>query len=301
MTSDHASAARTDSTYPDLSQVVQRVSAPEYVNDPTTHLFLAAGEKILTEQLVGTTEKRPNVEKVYASMLQWISRPQVAKRAGKLNHADLRPTEHAFRKRWREQMHYVRDLLAYVMRDDVWRQHSANATAASADLFKSMPFDEAIEAITYREISEVLVNPSFSLQATFQAMAQYDSEISAELRKSYAFMLEAWSEFYEQVVESLGVRLRPGVDMQMMANALNVAADGTMFRLLAGRDDSLMNEENRTTVLGFIAKALVVACFTDEDDPASLDDVVRAFSIDLAHPTRNSSTNRNGGKETSAG
>lgn len=171
-------------------------------------------------------------------------------------------------------MHYVRDLLAYVMRDQAWREHVTEAVAASRQILDDRPLDEAIEQIAYQELRTSRSESTYRIQTVFQTIAPTDEQTAQMMREIYALAVGSWTSFYRDAFDSFGLRLRPDVTFEDFANALNVAADGVMLRMLVGENPSIVDDANQRSILGLIAMALVAAC-ADLGDGMPLRDAIR--------------------------
>lgn len=259
----------------DLSEIITHVARSEMATDEVTIAFLDAGETLLHRYFLGTAPEPGAAESLYSRILLWVSRPAVSKEAQRrADAAGRKATESAFRHRWHEQMHYVRDLLAYVMRDQAWREHVADSIAASQEILDNRPLDEAIEQIAYQAPWRSRSESTYRIQTVFQTIAPTDEQTARMMREIYALSVQSWTNFYRDAFDSFGLRLRPDVTFEDFANALNIAADGVMLRMLVGKNPAIVDDANQRSILGLIAMALVAAC-TDLGDGMPLRDAIR--------------------------
>jgi hypothetical protein len=108
----------------------------------------------------------------------------------------------------------------------------------------------------------------------FQTIAPTDEQTARMMREIYALAVGSWTSFYRDAFDSFGLRLRPDVTFEDLANALNVAADGVTLRMLIGKDPAIVDDTNQRSILGLIAMALVAAC-ADLGDGMPLRDAIR--------------------------
>jgi hypothetical protein len=276
-TTDASDAAENAGEKPDLCGIVTHIRKPELANDEVTRLFLDTGEALLLRYFTADNDDRTVAEALYERMLQWVSRPAVSQLASKSSSPIAgRATQSAFRHRWPEQMHFLRDLIAYVMREEQWHAHLSESTERSYADLSALPLDEAVERIAYREARSQIDRRTYRIQTVFQTVAPKDPEMAASVRDIYALSIGAWTRFYRNALEELGLSLRPDVSVEDLANALNVAADGLSIRLLVGDDPSVIDHDRQRSILGLIAIALVVACI-DAGDGTPLRKLLRNF------------------------
>ena len=277
----------------DLSDLLSEVwHADVLANDPCTREFLQAGERLLHDILVRDAGGRPGRARVpFDELLACVSRRQVVDEAegswtGPGGNAG-KPTESAFRYRWKTQAGYLRDLAIYSLRS---RLESPDQTRKAAWLLFGTgeeaghgTFDEKIDELAYREVLALKNDKAFRLQMIFQAILAHDDQVADALRRVDNAHVEAWKKFYAEAFGRLGLRLRPDVSWDDLAHALHAAGEGVVFRALLPTASQVpasarpLDPGKPTSLLAKIAMAIVVA-FTDPGDGEPLRHAVRRLA-----------------------
>lgn len=273
--------------------------ADTQATNPRTREFLEAGQELLHSGLARDLGQPPDPEGVrsrapFDELLAWVSRRRVVDQAIRRHpkRKSGRPTESAYRYRWRTQTGYLRDLVIYALRPRLATPEE-KARAARV-LFQDGPLDKAIDQISYNEVVSLNKDKAFRLQMVFQAILSHDDRVANALRRIDETNLDAWKAFYQHGLDHFGIKLRPDVDLDDFAHVLRAATDGAVFRsLLPVKNDSVpsalaIDHEAKTSrPLALIAMALIVA-FADPGDGKPLRQVVR----ELARPDRDRTETR---------
>lgn len=286
----------TDDRLDDLLSEVWH--ADTQANNPRTREFLEAGQELLHSGLARepgepTDTRNDRFRAPFDELLAWVSRRRVVDRAARRQGQKGKPSESAYRYRWRTQTGYLRDLVVYALRP---RMASPEETEKAARvLFRSSFLDEAIEKISYDEVSNLNSDKAFRLQMVFQAILSHDDYVANALRRIDATNFEAWKAFYQEALDGLGVTLRPDVGLDDFAYALQAAGEGVVFRsLLPVKSDcppaarAIDHDKETSRPLALIAMALLVA-FADPGDGRPLRQVVRELAPPGALSTRSGS------------
>lgn len=279
-----------DRLYDLLSEVWH---ADTLATNPRTREFLQAGEELLHSGLArdpgeqlspgGARSRAP-----FDELLAWVSRRRVVDQAIRRHpkRKSGRPTESAYRYRWRTQTGYLRDLVIYALRPRMARPEET--ARAARVLFQDGPLDKAIDQIAYSEIANLSKDKPFRLQMVFQAILSHDARVADALRRIDETNLDARKAFYRHGLDHFGIKLRPDVDLDDFAQALQAASLGILFRsLLPVKGDSIPaalaidHDEKTSRPLALTAMALIVA-FADPGDGKPLRQLVR----ELAGPDR---------------
>ncbi len=277
----------------DLSNLLSEVwHADVLANDPCTREFLQAGERLLHDILArDANEPQDGTRAPFDELLACVSRREVVDQATRtwavLGSAGSKPTESAFRYRWKTQTGYLRDLTIYSLRS---RLASPDQTRKAAEiLFGSdkdagrWTFDESIDQIAYSEVLDLKNDKAFRLQMIFQAILAHDDQVANALRRVDNTNVDAWKKFYEDAFGRLGLRLRPDVSWDDLAHALHAAGEGVVFRALLPATNQIpssaqpLDHGKPTSLLAKIAMAIIIA-FTDPGDGEPLRDAVRRLA-----------------------
>jgi hypothetical protein len=269
--------------------------ADTLADNPRTREFLDAGQELLRSGLARSSSEQSDPKggggkAPFDELLAWVSRRKVVDHAASRYSGGKsgQPTESAYRYRWRTQAGYLRDLVIYALRS---RMATPKETAKAKDvLFKERPFDRAIDRIAYDEVRDLNEDPAFRLQMVFQAILAHDDYVANALRRIDKTNFETWREFYQEALNQLGIKLRPDVDLDDFAYALQAAGEGVVFRsLLPAKSETIpaalaIDHKNKTSrPLALIAMALLVA-FADPGDGKPLREIV----CELAAPPKGS-------------
>jgi hypothetical protein len=277
----------------DLSDLLSEVwHADVLANDSCTRQFLQAGERLLHDILARDAGEVPGRARVpFDELLACVSRRQVVDEAAgwwtRQGGIAGKPTESAFRYRWKTQAGYLRDLAIYSLRS---RLESPDQTRKAAWLLFGAgeeaghgAFDEKIDEIAYREVLDLKNDKAFRLQMIFQAILAHDDQVANALRRIDNAHVEAWKNFYADAFGRLGLRLRPDVSFDDLAHALHAAGEGVVFRALLPETSEVplsarpLDHHKPTSLLAKIAMAIIVA-FTDPGDGEPLRHVVRRLA-----------------------
>ncbi|ACL42401.1 hypothetical protein Achl_4450 (plasmid) [Pseudarthrobacter chlorophenolicus A6] len=264
----------------DLSGIVtnlKRVRAQsrmKLANDSLTRAFLDAALS-LTEDLfsapsvAGDEEVRPT--------MSYLSKPKVLSRAQQ-DHAHLVPTEAKFRDRWAAHQHFLADFIAYALTARHWSLQIALADRSAELLTSGADFSKAVHEVAYEDLKLVLDLPAYRFQLLAVASSAADSVASDALSSMYSTLSDAWCQLYVRVFDHYGVRFRKGVSIEMFNIILQSTAEGLGMRLLAGVDEPILNHEEKSSLLGTAALALMLA-FLDAGDDLTLEELAeRALS-----------------------
>jgi len=283
----------------DLLDLLSEVwDADRQANNPRTREFLDAGQELLHSGFTGAPGGTPGtttgrLRAPFDELLDWVSRRRVvdqARRAwDKRGHGQgSPPTEAAYRYRWRTQTGYLRDLVVYALRPRMARPEETSK-AADVLLGEHGPLDEKVDRVAYDEVLNLHDDKAFRLQMVFQATLAHDSHVANALRRIDETNVQAWKALYQEVLDRLGLRLRPDVDMDDLAYALQATGEGVVFRsLLPARPDAppsalpLDHQHKTSRPLALIAMAILIAC-TDPGDGKPLRQAVRELAIPPEH------------------
>ncbi|MDQ0618256.1 hypothetical protein [Arthrobacter globiformis] len=271
----------------DLSDVITNLrrvrvaSRKKLANDDLTRAFLDAALK-LTEDLFVRAPSN-NDEGVRPTM-SYLSRPKVLAKTQQ-DHGHLVPTGGKFRDRWASQQHFLADFISYALRARHWSLHIALAGRSKELLTKGENFSKSVHQLAYEDLMLVLDLPAYRFQLLAVASAEADTVASTALSAMYATLSQAWCDLYSNVFNHYGVSFRPGLTLEMFNIILQSTAEGMGMRLLAGVKEPLVNHEEKSSLLGTAALALMLA-FLDTGDNMTLETLAEAS---LRRPNPNTS------------
>jgi hypothetical protein len=278
----------------DLLDLLSEVwDADRQANNPRTREFLDAGQELLHSGFAGDPGGTPGIRSgrfraPFDELLDWVSRRRVVEEARRAwaAHGDGQgtpPTEAAYRYRWRTQTGYLRDLVVYALRPRMARPEETSM-ATDVLLGDDGPLDEKVDRVAYNEVLNLHGDKAFRLQMVFQATLAHDSHVANALRRIDQTNVDAWKAFYQEVLDKLGLTLRPDLDLDDLAYALQATGEGVVFRSLlpTGSDappsaHALDHQHQTSRPLSLIAMAILIA-FTDPGDGKPLRQAVRELA-----------------------
>jgi hypothetical protein len=228
-------------------------------------------ERLVTGRLAPRRRRRAGESEDERPTLRWLTRDLLFEEVRQGPHPlPRRPTPGTFRDRWRRKADFTADLIAYILwpghRDLTFVELARAAAPALAD--PGAPLAGAIEEAAYCDQAQ-MIDPrhgaSFRTRIALQALAAHDDIIAAALGQEYADRQEAWRAAYQAMLDGRGSRLRPDLDVDMLAIALTAAAQGLGLRAIAEGPDRIIDHARRTSILGMIAMALAVASIDQGD------------------------------------
>jgi hypothetical protein len=109
---------------------------------------------------------------------------------------------------------------------------------------------QAIHNLAYWETSTITNSPSFRLRLIAAASIEGDQVIADAMEESYRGGREPWKELYENFIQARGLRLRPGITIDDLANLMSACSAGVALHVLGKPDPEVFDHENRRSLLG---------------------------------------------------
>ncbi|WP_254455739.1 hypothetical protein [Paeniglutamicibacter quisquiliarum] len=233
--------------------------------DLTTELFTPA----LSEQLLDADEEdaRP--------VMSYLSRRKVLAKARKNCGDDFPLSENMMRHRWTSHGDFLADFVSYALADKHWSLQVALSQHAKDLLTTDGNFPQAVHRVAYEDLKLVLELPAFRFQLLAVATAQADSASAQALARMYTNLSQVWMTLYTSVFDHFGLSFRPGVTMEDFNILLQAMAEGLGLRLISGVDESLLDHEKRTSLLGTAALSLFLS-LVDPGDGLTLEQAAEA-------------------------
>ncbi|HEV2375040.1 MAG TPA: hypothetical protein VGS19_23130 [Streptosporangiaceae bacterium] len=278
----------------DLSGVLRHLnrrtpfSRAKLANDPATAGYLAAALRLVQRHIgPGATRELADPDdanSVDRPLLRFLSqREVVAAVAGNPDPFPRRGSVAALRSTWRSQSDFIADVLAFAL----WPGHlPAEYYGAVADwaerLLDGPDFTDAVHGLAYFEMSTVLRMPALRFKWVAMAEAEGDSTIRAALPRIYSSPLDLYKQLYGAVVNARGLKLRPGVTQDDLANILVALSDGLMTRAVCDPGAGVIDHEQGTSLLGKAALAIIFGCLERREhaENLTLEQAVHALIYD---------------------
>lgn len=199
-------------------------------DDATAEQFLRAGAYLLDAAL---SEKGvplpPRLRAIkFPAALAWLRLEDVIRMA----YEESEVSRTSFRNRWVTRDDFVRDLVLYCL--EYRDSHGLSAPQAYAArqilLDERYPASERVHRFVARLLRELLVNPRSLLLAHIAPMMSHHPNLYEALVHFSRDEHERWKQVYAEVLEMVGVQLRPGWTLDSLALALQCLLDGLVLR-----------------------------------------------------------------------
>lgn len=165
------------------------------------------------------------------------------------------PSLGAFTDRWAVMADYLQDLVTYALYSPRWREALEIARAELLDGLDDVAsgkrkFSDLIVAVAERDMTLRL---RFARYLVFQLTLTVDSTYGRVARKAHAQFYEvysqSWVRAYGAALEKLGLRLRPGVSVDVLGHLFGCLAEGLTMIVTETGDDSLTRAANNRPLL----------------------------------------------------
>lgn len=259
----------------DLSGVLRHLnrrrpdSRTKLANDPVTAAYLAAGMRLLERHLGPGAQCGPRGER---PLLSFLSQRDVA--AEVENNPRPFPKKGkpwSLRDRWTAQSDFVADLINFAVWEENYRpKYRRLRTTNTRKLVKGPDFVGAIHEMAYEHTAEGVETPSVRLALALMTSADGDTEVKRAISRMYEDYLGTWKKLYADVLRERGLRLRPGLTLDDLANALSAATDGMILRAVGDPGAGVVDHDERRSLFGTVALAIVHAFLEPDGDESGL-------------------------------
>ncbi|MET9514521.1 hypothetical protein [Streptomyces sp. NPDC002994] len=238
-------------------------------NDPVTASYLAAGMRLLGRHLGPGTQERAHGERPFLNFLS--QRAVAAEVAGNPSPFARHGSVASLRDRWSAQSDFVADLIHFAVWRDNYRPGYREQRAANTKRLVSGPdFVRAVHETAFQHTAEGIDMPSVRLGLALMTAAEGDEEVTQAISAMYADYLGSWKELYAAVMKQRGLRLRPGLTLDDLANALSAATDGMILRAIGDPGAGVVDHDNRRSLMGTVALAVIHAFLEPDEDASGL-------------------------------
>lgn len=267
----------------DLSQVLTHLkpktpaARAESANDPLTAAFLASAKRLLDQHLGPGGHCRCTSRHDNLSLLGILSqRNLVDSLTGIPEPFPKRATQSVLRNRWEHHSDFIADLVAFIIWEEVFRPgYPAFREAVAARLTTDENFVDTVHEVAYLHTDTGAELTSVRLSLALMILAEDDEHIARATREAYSTYLEPWKTLYEQVMLARGLRLRAGLTLDMLVDALSVVNDGVTLRAIVNPADVLDHDHQRS-LTGTITLAVLNSFLerADRSDGLTLEQAV---------------------------
>ncbi|MEU2682038.1 hypothetical protein ABZ638_34730 [Streptomyces sp. NPDC007107] len=175
------------------------------------------------------------------------------------------------RTTWRSQSDFIADLINFAMWPTNYHPGYLSQRAdTTRRLVADDDFVQAVHETAYRHTVESARMPSVRLSLALMVLADGDDTVQRALTETYRGYLSSWKQVYADVLRARGLRLRPGLDLDDLANALSVATDGTVLRSIGDPQARVVDQERHRSLMGTVALAVMHGFLEPADAPDGL-------------------------------
>lgn len=263
----------------DLSEILPRLNRrtawgrARLANHRVTASLLAAGMRLL-DQHFGPCAERPVTSK--SLLLGPLSQRSVGEAFGRNPEPFDRHGDGAglLRDRWTPYSNFIVDLINFAVWKENYRPEFRTRRAANTRRLvhgrDGRDFVRAVHDIAHRHTTEGMDMPSVRLGLALMTVADADEEIARITSGIYADYLGSWKELYAAVLRERGLRLRDGLTLDDLADALSAANDGVTLRALGDPASGVVDDAHHRSLTGTLTLAVIHAFLEPRDEASGL-------------------------------
>lgn len=263
----------------DLSEILPRLNRrtawgrARLANHRVTASLLAAGMRLL-DQHFGPCAERPVTSK--SLLLGPLSQRSVGEAFGDNPDPFDRHGDGAglLRDRWTPYSNFIVDLINFAVWKENYRPEFRTRRAANTRRLvhgrDGRDFVRAVHDIAHRHTTEGMDMPSVRLGLALMTVADADEEIARITSGIYADYLGSWKELYAAVLRERGLRLRDGLTLDDLADALSAANDGVTLRALGDPASGVVDDAHHRSLTGTLTLAVIHAFLEPRDEASGL-------------------------------
>src|SRR5215472_463127 len=279
----------------DLSQVLRNLNRRtpfgrrRQANDPVTAAYLFAAARLIQRHLGPGASRSPadpeDPDEIERPLLSFLSQRAVA---AEVDHNP--PPFHrvgrvsTMRERWRHQSGFIADVLRF----GLWAWHYPGAhqdevADTREEVIHGPDPVPGIHRLCYWDMTRLLNTPMYRLGLVAMAQAEGDALVREAVSVRHEMNDSHWKKFYEEFLQSHGLRVRPGITLDECVDLLAAVADGLAVRALADPDARIVDRARRRSLLGTAALALIAGCVvrTGQAGDLSLEEAVQDMACPL--------------------
>jgi hypothetical protein len=277
----------------DLSLVLERLMSREsstrktkdsrrrLANHPLTREYLDAGLRLIFEQFQlashGATEDGEEWRKPSA-LFGWLSARKIIDEVTR--NGQQHGNQGTFEDRWPYRDYYIDDLLAYSLWARHWSAEIAVARRSAEPLARHEDFSVAVQQAAYQLAVTKLSNPATRLFMLAAAISDRYPNLKAATVELYQTVHARWIPVYQAMIAARGLRLRPDITLQDLADILCGVAEGLGLRALADPSFDYIDHEHRSSLLGKAVLAILAGA-VDAGDGRTLTEVIQEISLSV--------------------
>ncbi|HEV2374504.1 MAG TPA: hypothetical protein VGS19_20375 [Streptosporangiaceae bacterium] len=263
----------------DLSKVLTHLdrrtpfARERLANNPVTAAYIAAAVRLAGRHLGPNPDRAPadprDENSLDRKLFSFISQRAVAEEVA--NNPDPFPRQGnvaTMRATWKSHSDFIADLISFA----TWPGHLPagfyDEMAAGAErLLEGPDAVDAVHQLAYMNVAADNTSaPAIRLTYVAMTAADGDKTLSEAIGHSYDVLMAPWKEVYAAFSEARGLKLRPGITVDDIANILAALVDGLELRTISNPSAALIDHDRKRTVLGTAALALAYSFFQPDSD-----------------------------------
>ncbi|MFJ8751682.1 TetR family transcriptional regulator C-terminal domain-containing protein [Streptomyces sp. NPDC102441] len=150
--------------------------------------------------------------------------------------------------------------------------------AVTKRLVAGEDFVRAVHETAYLHTAESARMPSVRLSLALMVLADGDDAVQRALTETYQGYHSSWKQVYAEVLQARGLRLRAGLGLDDLANALSAATDGMVLRSIGDPRAGVVDQERERSLMGTVALAVIHGFLepAEDSDGLTLEQAVQA-------------------------
>jgi hypothetical protein len=250
-----------------------------------TREYLEAGLRLIAAQLHGPPIEADSIGEPSppSPFFDWLSEQKVideVTRAGR-----ERGSQGTFEDRWRYRDFYIEDLLVYAMWEQHWSSRIDVAERAATPLTTSADLVQAVHEAAYHELDTVLNATSARIGLIAIAISDRYPEMKTAMQKVHRMMDGRWMPIIEAMLAERGLKLRPGVTLEMLIAIFTALMAGLSMRIFIDQNEDFIDEEHRQSLFGEAALMMLAGCIDSGNEKSvaeTIADLTRLAAQDPA-------------------
>jgi AcrR family transcriptional regulator len=241
-------------------------------HDAVAMVYLNAAAQLIDASLTAQPETNPPRLRTihYPAALDWIRIEDVLRLAHEAGHS---ASKRALLNRWPTKDDFIRDAVLHAMlyRDDPARDPILEVQTVRS-ISRATSFSAGVTDVVDNFLNVLLSDPRSFLLAHISPLLARHSELAADIDEGNGAGVQIWSAMYRQVLDGLGLRLRPDWSIERLADAIRLVIDGTVVRSRLSPSEPAMNRWTRASIYADTVLAIAGSCIDADGDGKTLAD-----------------------------
>lgn len=175
------------------------------------------------------------------------------------------------RNYWDPHQDFIADLVNFAMWAENYRPGYRDILADLTGKLAGGPdFASAVHEATYSYAADGTGQATIRLSLALMAACGEDPDIAAAISRGYRNYLGLWESMYKEVMSARRLRLRPGLTLRDLTNAISAATDGIILRAAGDPQAGVLDRAHGRSLLGHITLSIIYGFCEPEDDADGL-------------------------------